>query len=49
MLDINQAVTSEGFQLEATDPTSMLFMARRKGRVTRYQPRDEDRTVSAAG
>ena len=48
MLDINRAVTSEGFELEATDPTSMLFMARRKGRVTRYQSRDHIQAVNAS-
>jgi diguanylate cyclase (GGDEF)-like protein len=46
MLDINEAVTSANFELEVSDPTSLLFMARRQGRVTRYQPHDEDQAAS---
>ena len=34
MLDINKAVTSEDFELDLCEPTSLLFMARHKGQVT---------------
>lgn len=47
MLDINKAVTSEGFELDLCEPTSLLFMARHKGQVTARRSARKSRLATA--
>ncbi len=48
MLDINKAVTSEGFDIEVSDPSSVLFMARRKGQISQHGRRVLDKAGRAS-
>lgn len=47
MLGINEAVTSEGFETESIEPSSLLFRARREGRLLRHVSDEQAATAQA--
>ncbi|MDX1499060.1 MAG: hypothetical protein R3176_04130, partial [Woeseiaceae bacterium] len=49
MLGINEAVTSAGFENESIEPTSILFRARREGRLIEHAANDDGREQATGG